>query len=304
MSNFKAFGPMQSVPIKPLTLIFGANSSGKSSILHSLLLLRNAIDTGEYRCSPCFDWWGICYLGGFRQFVFKRNPENAVLLTVTLDANDLALSLDAMRSKEWKNIGQSNVWKTAFESVNKVELTIVLGVRVDDLGKPISGEMARPLAFEYAIDGNPFMKFSRSTEKEMRMTFFDSGSNIGAQITSAIIDVATSTSIKDEEDARILRQMIDDLVSNQKTLSDKAIPEGLIIQRNDSSTSQSISFISIPERNEQMKKTLENAFPYTINEFNPRLPSYVSYAAKGNAVFRAASFISTTSSCICKNERH
>jgi AAA15 family ATPase/GTPase len=38
IGNFKAFGETQHVPIKPLTLIFGANSSGKSSIIHSLLL--------------------------------------------------------------------------------------------------------------------------------------------------------------------------------------------------------------------------------------------------------------------------
>lgn len=36
IGNFKAFGETQTIPIKPITLIFGANSSGKSSILHSL----------------------------------------------------------------------------------------------------------------------------------------------------------------------------------------------------------------------------------------------------------------------------
>ncbi len=47
LGHFKAFADVQSAPIRPLTLIFGANSSGKSSIIHGLLLARHALDTGE-----------------------------------------------------------------------------------------------------------------------------------------------------------------------------------------------------------------------------------------------------------------
>lgn len=36
LANFKAFGPSQRVPLRPITLVFGANSSGKSSILHAI----------------------------------------------------------------------------------------------------------------------------------------------------------------------------------------------------------------------------------------------------------------------------
>ena len=39
LDNFKAFGTRQVLPLAPITLLYGANSSGKSSILQSLLLL-------------------------------------------------------------------------------------------------------------------------------------------------------------------------------------------------------------------------------------------------------------------------
>ena len=48
IGNFKAFGDIQQVPIKPLTLIFGANSSGKSSILHALLLAHHGRENDDY----------------------------------------------------------------------------------------------------------------------------------------------------------------------------------------------------------------------------------------------------------------
>ncbi|WP_353260286.1 AAA family ATPase, partial [Prochlorothrix hollandica] len=39
ITNFKAFGKTQAIPLRPITLIYGPNSSGKSSIIQSLLLL-------------------------------------------------------------------------------------------------------------------------------------------------------------------------------------------------------------------------------------------------------------------------
>jgi predicted ATPase len=48
IENFKAFGRnSQPIPIKPLTLVFGPNSAGKSSLLHSLLWLNHAVLRGE-----------------------------------------------------------------------------------------------------------------------------------------------------------------------------------------------------------------------------------------------------------------
>ena len=44
ISNFKPFGEGKSVRLAPITLIYGPNSSGKSSIIQSLLLLRQTMD--------------------------------------------------------------------------------------------------------------------------------------------------------------------------------------------------------------------------------------------------------------------
>ncbi len=43
ITNFKAFANSQRVPLRPVTLIYGANSAGKSSILHALALAHTAI---------------------------------------------------------------------------------------------------------------------------------------------------------------------------------------------------------------------------------------------------------------------
>ena len=47
LSNLKAFKGDHGVALAPLTLIYGSNSSGKSSLIQSLLLLKQTLDTSD-----------------------------------------------------------------------------------------------------------------------------------------------------------------------------------------------------------------------------------------------------------------
>jgi len=47
LSNFKAFKKLDDLEIEPLTILVGKNSCGKSSILHSLLLLKQSLDNSD-----------------------------------------------------------------------------------------------------------------------------------------------------------------------------------------------------------------------------------------------------------------
>ena len=92
ISNFKAFAGNQYIPIRPITLIYGANSSGKSSVLHSLLLAHHAItNKGEldvYRTKAGGD---SVDLGGFGQYVNQRQRSNVIEWAVDLDPKHLNL---------------------------------------------------------------------------------------------------------------------------------------------------------------------------------------------------------------------
>jgi len=73
--NFKAFGDWQTLPIKPLNLIFGRNSSGKSSIFHVLLWIRHLLlneNLNVYKPTLSGDFVD---LGGLRRYVHfsKKN---------------------------------------------------------------------------------------------------------------------------------------------------------------------------------------------------------------------------------------
>ncbi len=47
IANFKAFAAARRVPLRPITLVYGANSAGKSSVLHALAPAHHAVEAGE-----------------------------------------------------------------------------------------------------------------------------------------------------------------------------------------------------------------------------------------------------------------
>lgn len=48
LQHFKPFSTMQSVRLAPITLIYGPNSSGKSSLIQSLLLMKQTLEDGDH----------------------------------------------------------------------------------------------------------------------------------------------------------------------------------------------------------------------------------------------------------------
>ena len=76
IANFKAFAITQRLPLRPITLIYGANSAGKSSILHALALAHHAIETGDLDTQRTRIGGEIIDLGGFRQYVHGETERN------------------------------------------------------------------------------------------------------------------------------------------------------------------------------------------------------------------------------------
>ena len=69
ITNFKAFAGQQTVKLKPITLVYGQNSSGKSSLLQSLLLLKQTIESSENPEMLLLPKGNLVDLGGFREFI-------------------------------------------------------------------------------------------------------------------------------------------------------------------------------------------------------------------------------------------
>jgi predicted ATPase len=73
LENFKAFGERNRIDLAPITLIFGENSAGKSSILQAMSLLKQTRQSRESGALllPRTEG-GIVDLGGFQELLFDH----------------------------------------------------------------------------------------------------------------------------------------------------------------------------------------------------------------------------------------
>lgn len=72
IQNFKGFGEEQKIELKPITLLFGANSSGKSTIIQALQYFGEILINGNVDADSTL-WGGEAVsLGGFENLVYKK----------------------------------------------------------------------------------------------------------------------------------------------------------------------------------------------------------------------------------------
>ncbi len=79
IQNFKLWKDTGNIRMAPLTLFFGANSSGKSSIGQFLMMLKQTVESPDRKA--VFYPGGrtsAVQLGSYQEMVFHRNPENKI----------------------------------------------------------------------------------------------------------------------------------------------------------------------------------------------------------------------------------
>lgn len=82
LENFKSFGDRTVVPMAPITLLFGENSAGKSSILQSLLLLKQTAQHAETGAPLLLPRGEYTDLGSIREMLYGHDPERTAEISL------------------------------------------------------------------------------------------------------------------------------------------------------------------------------------------------------------------------------
>lgn len=103
--NLRSFEQQATIALKPLTVLLGRNSSGKSSLIRLFPLLRQSVE--ETTTGPIL-WYGryVDY-GNFNEAICKRNKkENGITLSfnIELDTTPLKLRQFPKQSKRFPNL--------------------------------------------------------------------------------------------------------------------------------------------------------------------------------------------------------
>ncbi|MDE0159986.1 MAG: DUF3696 domain-containing protein [Candidatus Dadabacteria bacterium] len=87
IENFKGIGKRQAIDLKPITLLFGPNNAGKSTILQVLHYMRELLE----RQNPDPDQTiagGLIDLGGFRALVHNHELNRAITIKLVIDLSE------------------------------------------------------------------------------------------------------------------------------------------------------------------------------------------------------------------------
>ena len=88
IENFKGIGDAVTIPIRPITLLFGKNSSGKSTVLQALLYMLNVIrynTPDPYHLEQLGMDADLMNLGCFHKFVHRHELERKIRIRVEFD---------------------------------------------------------------------------------------------------------------------------------------------------------------------------------------------------------------------------
>jgi hypothetical protein len=308
VGNFKAFAETQLIPIRPLTLIYGANSSGKSSILHSLILARHAQETGDLDVHLTSVGGTAVDLGGFKQYVHTGNHDHRVELAWEISTESLPdrlskllpgvqrigigvqiglIGIDPELLRQFGAITPHRFVKALLEAAQEKgddteakrleshlesaenELTIEEALRL----------RSRPEVEKIwlDLDGRTLSSLSARPQKHFQLDFFDTGHEAAKFIIrNLILAHSTSESVEDEEFGKAVG-FVDEIVPKVAFDIEKLFPNILSTMTKDAPTKADLLFITVRKetRLEDLNRVLEHHFPRVLGEILTGISSLI-----------------------------
>jgi AAA15 family ATPase/GTPase len=207
LKNFKAIKRKQKIPVRPLTLIFGPNSSGKSSMIHSLLLMNEVMGSGKFDISKTEIGGDSVDIGGFQQYVFGRDISKNVLFGIEIEVDKYNERL-----------------KKIFHSIQSITCEISFGYLQNH---NLSSE--EPVSLEYIIkaDEEEIFSLKRNPSGTLEFSKLNVHSFTIKSIIAAIIENYTITTGTTNEDISSIANSIDQFMKEMLIEEGTLFPVGL-----------------------------------------------------------------------------
>lgn len=266
VGNFKAFAETQQIPLKPITLIFGANSAGKSSIIHSLALVHEALRTGELDLFRTDLGGSSVDLGGFRQYIHKRQASRRMDWRLTLNTEKIHGRL-----------------KELLEPVSEINAGVTIGMPLDDMDQPLPGASPQVFSYELESEGKTLLRMSRRPAGHLALDLLPYRHPILQRIIRALLESFTTTGKITDKDIDTLETPIAEIIANLRAPMGLFFPKGLKDHsREEEGEMRQLSFFPVSKgyRQEDLAKALHLILPRTldelIRELNTQLESEIN----------------------------
>lgn len=91
LKNFKGFSEEVRIELRPITLLFGANSAGKSSVLHALQYVREILERNNANADRTLQGGDAVDLGGFLNLIHGRERERCIEIEIEMKLGDASM---------------------------------------------------------------------------------------------------------------------------------------------------------------------------------------------------------------------
>jgi hypothetical protein len=259
LARFKAFADSQRIPIRPITLIFGANSAGKSSIIHALALAHHALETGDLDVQRTQVGGESIDLGGFRQYVHRHERDRRV---------DLVLELDPARLE-----GRAAQLLRSARTLS-IEISIGAGFTSEqadlfgDAAREVDRELAvRVEAFTLRADGEVLVAMSARRDGLLRLDRLEHGHPVLREIITGLLALSTTTTELRTEDFDAVAEALDALVPEISARVSGLLPR-LQEPTSESNADESPDLVAVSRgrRGEDLARAARTFFPRTLRQ--------------------------------------
>lgn len=163
LGNFKGFSEKVHIDLRPITLLFGANSAGKSSVLQALQYMREILERQNVNADRTLQGGEAVDLGGFLNLVNGRDPQKQIEIAVGMELGVTSIpELVPDAFEDWQT-GDERVW-WMYDTLQKIRRAVkTVDIRLS-IGWNEQREQPIVQGYEIAANGEWCLRITSSRD--------------------------------------------------------------------------------------------------------------------------------------------
>lgn len=151
LSNFKGFSNEVRIELRPITMLFGSNSAGKSSVLQALHYVREILERHNVNADRTLQGGEAIDLGGFLSLVHGHDDQKQIEIAIEMELGASSIpELVPDAFEDWQTSDKDVWWMyETLQNIRREVQTVSVRLRVG-----WNGQREQPVVQGYEIDAN------------------------------------------------------------------------------------------------------------------------------------------------------